>query len=324
VNSSIGVRFFPSLFLWGSRMSDHPSIARDLLRQLLAVGPQKGSRLKVLLAREFEKRTGTTFQQAFWNFQKFSAFLAANADLLDIVPPDGPGDITIRLRQASVFDLQPLSHPPPVGRFLPPPVWNAFTNPDPRRRRFFHRFSGEISHYIEASQEPPNPKIAATVATDPNYLEIHPVSAEQQSFWLKEFLASVPIPENKQQVLKALAATPYSSAVNTAFMATLGVGEFAESWRQFRAARVQEAVRGWADRCGVPFDQVFGLLAPPNQMMTERSMRQETATPATQESPSTQELRNWLHSLIDHLSAADVSQILLPASTVFKLTTRRS
>jgi hypothetical protein len=116
--------------------------------------------------------------------------------------------------------------------------------------------SQEIVHYLEGSQQPPNPKIAAAVAEDPNYVEITPVSAEQQAVWLKEFLASVPVPESKRSLLTNLAAMPYSSAINTAFAATLG--DLGESWRQFRAGRVHDAVRAWADRRGVTFDQLLG------------------------------------------------------------------
>src|SRR2546428_10349260 len=123
-------------------MTDHLSLARELLRQLLAVGPQKGAALKVLLAREFERRTGTPFHQAFWTFPKFSAFLATNADLVNVVAPGGPGDISVSLRQAAQQDRTGVATiPAPLlpGRFLPSPIWNAFANPDPRRRRFLNR-----------------------------------------------------------------------------------------------------------------------------------------------------------------------------------------
>ncbi len=300
-------------------MNDQIFLARELLRQLLAAAPQKGSRLKVLLAREFERRAGASFQEAFWNFPKFSAFLAANADLLDVIAPDGPGDITVQLRQ----DV--LSRPPSLlpesssfVRFLPPSVWSAFTNPDSRRRRFFNRVTGDVAHYIENSQEAPNPTVAATVASDSNYIEILPVSAEQQSAWLKEFLASVRLPESKQVLLGTLAETPYSSAVNTAVAATLG--DLGESWRQFRAAKVHEAVRSWAERRGVPLDQVLGLAASKGHMTTEQHTRHEFAATAPREASSVHELRRWLHTLIDSLDPADVSQILLPASALFKLT----
>ena len=195
------MRLFP-LYLRGSRVTDHLSVARELLRHLLTAGPQKGARLKVLLAREFERRAGLTFQQAFWNFPKFSAFLAANADLVEVSAPTGPGDLSVSLRSQPVADhAQALAAVSSPGRFLPPALWNAFTNPDPRRHRFFNRVSGEIVHYLEASQEPPNPNIAARVAADPNYVEITPASAEQQSAWLKEFLSSVPVPESKRALL---------------------------------------------------------------------------------------------------------------------------
>lgn len=304
-------------------MTDQLSLARELLRQLLAGGPQKGARLKVLLAREFEKRTATTFHQAFWNFSKFSGFLAANADFLEVSAPVGPGDLTVRLRPQGTQDRLPTPPPPPVspGRFLPPPVWNAFTNPDPRRHRFFHKVSQEIVHYLEGSQEPPNLRIAAAVAEDPNYVEITPVSAEQQAAWLKEFLASVPVPESKRSLLANLAAMPYSSAINTAFVATLG--DLAESWRQFRAARVHDAVRTWAERRGVTLDQLLGLPALAGSMIREQTAPGDLAMTASPTPASAQEMRRWLHTLVDALDAPDLAQILVPAATLLKLSTRR-
>lgn len=303
-------------------MTDPVAHARELLCQLLAAGPQKGAWLKVLLAKEFERQTGTTFQQAFWNFPKFSVFLAANADILDVVAPGGPGDITVKLRQAATPEGSVGAVPESVSsqKFLRRPVWNAFTNPDPLRRRFFHRVNGEIAHYVEGSQEAPNAAIAAAVAADSNYVEIIPLSAEQQGAWLKEFLASVSVPESKRSLLATLAATPYSSAVNTAFVATLG--DYAESWRQFRAARVQDAVRAWAERRAVPLDGIVGLPMLANRVTAEHT-RPGLAVPTRQASVSVHEQRRWLHWVVDTLDAADVSQILLPAGILYKLTTRR-
>lgn len=302
-------------------MSDELSLARELLRQLLAAGPQKGARLKVLLVREFERRAATTFQQAFWTFPKFSAFLAANADLVEVNAPRGPGDLTIRLRPQVTQDPSPTSVPQLASpaRFLPPPVWNAFTNPDPRRHRFFNKVSREIVHYLENSQEPPSPRIAALVANDPNYVEIVPASAEQQGAWLKEFLASVSIRESKRPLLTKLAEMPYSSAVNTAFGATLG--DLAESWRQFRASKVNQVIRTWIERSGVALDQLCGLPS------TGESIREPvlghgalSAPPALTAAP---EMRRWLHTLVDALEAPDLAQILVPAAVLLKLTTRR-
>ena len=171
-------------------MSDELTLARELLRQILATGPQKGARLKVLLVREFERRAPTTFQQAFWTFPKFSAFLAANADLVEVHAPGGPGDLTVRLRPQATADraAAPAPQLASPARFLPPPVWNAFTNPDPRRRRYFNKVSREIVHYLENSQEPPNPRIADLVVSDANYVEIQPASADPSTR-----LGSIPI-----------------------------------------------------------------------------------------------------------------------------------
>jgi hypothetical protein len=102
-------------------------------------------------------------------------------------------------------------------------------------------------------------------------------------------------------------------------MATLG--DHAEPWRQFRAARIHQAVRSWADRHGVPFDQIIGPAVPTNHL--DLGARPDLAPPVFQASASVHELRRWLHTVIDTLDPADISQILLPAGSLFKLTTRR-
>jgi hypothetical protein len=307
-------------------MSDELTLARELLRQLLALGPQKGARLKVLLVREFERRSAATFHQAFWTFPKFSSFLAANADLVEVHAPDGPGDLTVRLRPQATPEraATPAPQLASPGRFLPPAVWNAFTNPDPRRRRFFNRVSREVVHYLENSQEPPNPRIAALVGNDANYVEIQPASAEQQAAWLKEFLASVPVPDSKRPLLTKLAEMPYSSAINTAFGATLG--DLAESWRQFRAAKVQEVVRTWAERRGVALDQLYGLAlsADTSHQPAHAQGASLVSAPLVAPTPvAASEMRRWLHTLVDALETPDLAQILVPAAILLKLSTRR-
>lgn len=304
-------------------MSDQlVAVARELLTQLLSAGPQKGARLKPLLVREFERRTRTTFQQAFWNFPKFSAFLAANADLLEVIPPGGPGDVTVQLRKG-LLPSQPLSSATavPPRPFLSKPLWHAFTNPDSKRRRFYHKLSGQLAHYVEGSQTHPNPRIAAAVAADPNYAEIVPITAEQQATWMREFLESVTLPEAKRSVVANLMGIPYSSAVNTAFMATLG--DYAEGWRKFRAARVHEAARVWAERRGIPFEQPAGSglrsISAPTGGVMDTAAAETPAFAGARE----RDARRWLHTLVDSLETSELTQVLLPATVLLRITSGR-
>lgn len=301
-------------------MTDHLVIVRDILQQLLALGPQKGARLKVILSREFERRTGKSFHEAFWNLQKFSAFLAANADLVGVEEPGGPGDITVRLLHGA--HGQPPASPSLTtdfpARFLPPAVWNAFTNPDPRRRRFFHRSAGEVVHFVEGSTETPNPAISARVSRDPGFVEIVPASAEQQRTWLKTFLINTNVPESKRQVLETLAAVPYSSAINTAFVATLG--DYAESWRQFRSTRVTEVVRSWAEERTIQFGSLLGEPAAPPKVSAAVMERRQSSEPR----PATDEdMRRWLHEVVDSMESAELSLVLLPAGILRRAGVRR-
>lgn len=293
-------------------MSNNLAIAREVLQQLLSVGPQKGARLKPLLEREFERRSNISFRQAFWEFSKFSAFLAAHSDLCEVTPPGGPGDILVKLRGDAPKSIIALTAPVlPSTRFLPTSIWHAFTNPDPKRRRFYNRTSGRLVHFLEGSREPAHALIAADVAADQAFVEVTPISAEIQAAWMRDFLESTPLPPAMRSVLSNLASIPYSSSVNTAFFAALG--PYSTSWRQFRARKVQEGVRAWADRNGVAFDQLVSPTA--NRVAVE----EKVAIPGLQGGAAASARRQVLHELVDALDDGQLDHVFVPAGVLFRL-----
>jgi len=171
-------------------MPDHLQLARAILQELLVAGPIKGAKLKPQLVRQFELRTGMGFRGVFPDYLKFSDFLSANKDLVDVTPPQGQGDITVQLKGNHVAAprITWQAGNAPVSFELPRPLWQAFTNPDPDRRRFFNRETRDVVHYIEDSSEEPNPRIRTQVRDDPNFVEIEPAGAELQKEWMREFV----------------------------------------------------------------------------------------------------------------------------------------
>jgi hypothetical protein len=292
-------------------------VSRQILVQLLEDGPRYGAQLRPSLERELIRR-GILPQAVFGPFQRFGAFLSANADLLEIIWPHGPGDVRVSLRsrghaettssESSVLALAPR---------LKKDVWQAFTNPDLRRRRFIHRQSGEIVHYVEGSTQSPNPEIAARVRSDASYVEVEFAPPELQSAWMKEFLNSaVSIPDWTRRTAEHFTGVPYESSLNTAFITALGE-PLGEAWRTFRSTKVFAHVKSWADRCSVPMALLlpgYALTSPLPGTISEDK---------TAEQLQDSEMRAVLHAAIDAASNVDLGRVSIPAGVFVRLLRRR-
>ena len=273
-------------------------VARRLIQNLLAGGPMKGATLKLRLLGDFESESGEAFDTAFRAYFKFSNFLAANSDLVEIQRPDAgtPGDITVRLRAqapnaiaAHSDDARELFKSP--DRYLPRDIWQALTNPDPKRRRFLNQNTREVRHFLE--DQPIN-----GLASDRNWIEIKPVPATVQADWMRRFALSGASPPNKRDDLLAIAALPYSTTTNALFNKALAGS--AQMWRRFRAVLIVNAAQEWCQKVGISFE---GISQP---------------APSHAEKPSgtSQEgsLRDTLIEVIKAASLEELLQITIPAS----------
>lgn len=299
-------------------MPDYTQIAREILQQILAGGPRKGAPLKAVLMREFQRQTGADFNAAFWNFPKFSNFLAANADLVDVSYPLKIGDIAVSLRQptdaVAEVGLERAIYPTARRAFsfrLPPPLWHAFTNPDPARRRFFHRLMHNVVHFVQGSEAEPNLSISASVQADSNYVEILPATAEQQNRWMREFVKTNDVPHGKRQLIDSLLAIPYTSQLNKTFCTALG--EMEEDWNQWRALKIREFVEEWASANGITLDDLSAEITSPESSALSPSPMPFGVGHAEAE------LRRRLHAAIDSLAPGELPQVLLPAVVLLRL-----
>jgi hypothetical protein len=310
-------------------MVDYKPVVREILRELLSRGPQRGALLKLVFSREFERQSnGVSYQQAFWNYQKFTDLLVANSDLFEVQWPEGPGDVTVKLRDAApslaLIATQPADTPAPQG-FVRSDLWNAFTNPDPNRRRFIHRLSGEIVHFLAHSGAELDRRIADQVATDGNFVEIQPARAEEQHAWMAAFIASSALPESKRRLVSDLINLPYSSRVNAIFLAALG--EFAEGWRQYRSARVFDVVKRWRDETNFssglllgPKSHIQGPVRPPAPPPT---VPDPSTLVHTADGPAEAELRRLLHVAIDGMDHSELARVTLPATALLRTNAKR-
>ena len=127
---------------------DRATLARQVLVEVLKRnGPQLGARLKVQLTSALGLRLSLPRDEWHTLVPRLSYFLAAHSDLVVVQRPAGPGDIRVSLRDASVSTDAAESEPAKI--WYRPDVWQAFVNPDSRRRRFFHRQSHQVVHFID-------------------------------------------------------------------------------------------------------------------------------------------------------------------------------
>jgi hypothetical protein len=291
-------------------------LARQLLRSLLSSGPKYGAGLKIQLAREFERLSGVPFRSIERQFPKFSAFLAANSDLVEVVRPDSVGDVTVHLKAAPhADDGTRLSR-------LPTDLWHAFSNPDQRRRRYLNRATGRVVHFLPESEDDLDRRLAAEVSGDKNYVEVAYPTAFRQSSWMHEFLGSTNIPDQIRATCTHLANVPYSSSVNTAF--TIALREYGTTYRHFRFSRVMEAVKEWAERHGV--DLVLDMFTAATSEIRPPAATAPTTLipgPVADEHAPASDARKQLHALIDLLDEQELSHVLIPLSSISRLAKKR-
>ena len=204
---------------------------KELVRQLLAAAdtPELGARLKQRLQAELERLGAPRFDERVFGYRKFSDFLKNFPDDFELIHAQGPGDLRVRLKSGHHMSWDPLLKVAPqlLGgvpvRELPRvrnDVWQAFTNPDPRRRRFVQRVNGQINHYLEDDTES---RFRAEVALEPHrFVEVSPVSPTEQLEWMRDYVTALGLPDSQSKSLLRLAEGPYTSQLNTLFTTELG------------------------------------------------------------------------------------------------------
>lgn len=269
-------------------------LARKLIRNLLAHGPMKGATLKLRMLADFEAEANVSFDAAFRIYPKFVSFLASNDDLVEVIRPpvNSPGDITVRLRQpteavtAAVADWAPEAS---ADFALRRDLWQAFTNPDVRRRRYFQKTSATVVHFVD------DPLPARAVDSE-DWVMIESIPAEIQSGWMRRFVETNFAPSSKQVELLHVATVPYTSALNHTF--AFALGSHAAAWKRYRASQVFKAVRQWADAHGIALDALTRTPAP-----------MSATEPETREA-----LRESLLEVVKQASLEELRLIQVPAS----------
>jgi hypothetical protein len=297
--------------------------ARKVLVQILKEnGPLLGSKLKVRLTAVLGQELGVPREAWHSLVPRLSHFLAANSDLVEI-HRSGAGDIHVSLRDRARNTSTAEAGATKV--WYRPEVWKAFVNPDPDRRRFFHRHTHELVHLLMQPSGGPDSPLAERVSKDSEFVPIEFADAETQQGWLREFLDTTPlISESHKRVARHFLELPFDTSINAAFAASLG--PHGDAWKRFRAKKLDDFITAWAQRNGVDSPALKRL--PPKREDTERTTAAEGAVLNPPQPSGTASLsdggesRHTLLALVESLDDTELRQVLVPLSAVDRILRR--
>ncbi len=271
----------------------------ELIDQLLQMhSPELGARLKQRLNEVLVQTGEARFNERLLGFKKFSEFLRGYPDRWIVEQSSVDGDISVRLRSATA--VKPMPAPLSAKTNDIPSfrndVWQAFANPDSKRKRFWDKEQNIVKHYVEDGDHSSLHQLI--ISAPQRYVQINPVAGADQSSWMKEFLHSLPLHEKDRAPVEAMVDGQYTSSINATF--TRALGAHGEAWRRFRTDRITTAIDEWA--------KSFNIDANLLRKQTETPIASERVTDAP-----TASLRTKIHKLMELVSDDDLERLILPA-----------
>jgi hypothetical protein len=280
-------------------MSDSQLI-HELIDQILLVrSPEFGARLKQRLNEVLTKRGEDRFNERALGFRKFSDFLESQPLRWTIERSQTGGDISVSLRSAPAAKLGPVSTitAPTNAATFRNDVWQAFVNPDPKRKRFLSRNDLTVKHFVVGDLD--SPALHLINASPQKFAEINPVDGTSQTTWMKEFLGSLPLQLRDRAPIEAMIGVEYTSSINVAF--TRALGSHGDAWRRYRTDRIAALIDQWAEKAGLS----------PASLRKPADLAQ-TGDPTSQP-PKTPDVRTKIHKLMELVSEDDLERLILPA-----------
>lgn len=274
-------------------------IAKALIPQLLSsASPEYGARLKQRLNTELVAQGFSPFNERQFGFKKFSEFLSETlGSLVELEHFSAGGDIRVSLKATPQSPSLAIPATHAVSPVIRSDVWQAFTNPDENRKRFLKKTTGEVVHFVEGAES----AYEAQVKNHPvDFVQIDPVTGEIQKQWMLSFIEQKRLSASDREALTALIQGKYSSSLNAAFARVLGAN--GEAWREFRTAKIDQAIRVWAKQHSVEFSDL--CVARNEAPITKKLavVNQGNSTPK----------ERAVH-LLALLSDEDISRIIIPA-----------
>lgn len=246
-----------------------PYLTKRLLVQLLRPdSPEFAARLKQRLDVAHVNSGLGRFDERHYGYRKFSEFLQQGfGDIIRIERPNGPGDVLVYLRAPANEAPTPNFTTKPQASLLLPKlrndVWQAFSNPDPRRKRFLNRHTGVVRHYLEHEQCAAKEDVESQPEV---FVEITPIDRSTQQTWMRQYLDTLDLPQDRKSALSTLLNEQYSSQLNATF--TQALGPYGYGWRKYRTNQMLNCIQEWAKYNGVDFE----LLKPQQSKETQSSL----------------------------------------------------
>lgn len=206
-----------------------------------------GARLKQRLNATLISQGYPALDEKKYGCRKFADFLKGPlGEYVRLEWPEGSGDVRVTLkrdvapaRQISAVKEKRAKVDRPTA--LRSDVWQAFTNPDPSRKRFYNLVSNRVIHFVEGEDD----NYHRLVDSRPGeFVEIVQIPVEIHREWMREFLELAAVTPGELVPLQALVDSTYSSDVNAAFTKALGDREL--QWRQMRTLKISERIQAWA------------------------------------------------------------------------------
>lgn len=286
-----------------------PSPVLQALSEILAAqSPQFAARLKQRLTATLQAKDEPAFDERKFGFKGFRDFLERGTQGLFLVEPSTVGsDVMVTPVGAKNHSIPTAPFAVGTSHSIRNDVWQAFTNPDPARLRFWGRHSFQVRHYLRGEDSPHSREVLDSPEA---FIEIAPITAETQVSWMQQFTDQQTIPEERRKVIESILTKTYSSGINAAFTGALG--ELGSQWRQQRIRHVLLAIHAWADTHGVPHERL-SLRTPSERDSslvmagTEKPFRNDHVGSGGIQDPRERAVR-----LLDMLSDEEISRVVVP------------
>jgi len=260
---------------------------------------EPAARLRQLLISEGQNRGLGSFDLQAMGHRRFKDFLAAFPDLFELRTREG-GEMIVCPRSVSQSVLADAA--PASARREPPPairdeVWIAFSNPDPRRARFFNRLDGRVFHTLIQEGQSPD-----SLRPPGDWVRIEQIGAELQSVWMKEFVSEHP---DVPPAIPPMLEETYSTPLNVRF--TRSLGPLGKAWTQFRLRKMTQQIHSWAASVEVPISRLAPASVPAQPIHTAVGPAPTPIVDTHALSAKERALR-----LIDTLSEDEIANYVIP------------
>lgn len=280
-------------------MEDAKFYEQRILALLHATPRELCARLKQRLNQSLIREGYPILNVRDYGCRKFVEFLKKHlGDHVELTWPTSAGDVTVSLK--SVVAPGFASNPSPSEQLsnIRTDVWQAFTNPDAKRKRFLNKIDFRIIHFIEGSSDA---YAAKWQSSQQDYIEIDVLTGDVQIGWMREFIALLGDGELDLQVVEKLLSSPYSTGVNTGFTKLLG-GR-ADEWRKIRMLKIGEHIASWATQNNINMNDL--------RPKTKRKLVAPEAG-LNSVSPPLLTIREQAIKLLERMSEDEIARVAIP------------